>query len=137
MSDFEAIDFHDAHLLRLGLTPKDGEVLLSFENVSVFFRTSLAETFDVWSYTADVALSLPASLVLEGRLPADGWVIDDRLEGLGTDPPDWREYLSEPVKVLSLAFTFNNGATLVCSELLLRLTLLEKRQLRETWRGPL
>jgi hypothetical protein len=42
----------------------------------VFFRTAVAETFEVWSFTANVALSLPARLVLESQPPTDGWVID-------------------------------------------------------------
>jgi hypothetical protein len=137
MSDFEAIEFHDARLLHLGIFPRDGEVRLSFEDVSVFFRTAVAETFEVWSFTANVALSLPSRLVLEGQPPTDGWVIDDRLEGIAADRSDWRDCLVEPVKVLSLSFTFNNGAKVTFSDSLVRLTLLEKKRFLETWTGPL
>jgi len=137
MSDFEAIEFHDARLLHLGIFPREDEARLSFEDVSVFFRTPVAETFEVWSFTANVALSLPARLVLEGRPPRDGWVIDDRLEGIAADRSDWRDCLAGPVKVLSLSFTFNNGAKLTFSDSLVRLTLLEKKRFLETWTGPL
>jgi len=137
MTDVELIEFHDARLLQLAITPRDSKVLLSFEDVSVYCRASTAETFEVWSYTANVALSLPTRLVIEGALPGDGWIIDDKLEGLGAERPDWRKCLSAPVRVQSLTLAFNNGATLVCGESLLRLTLLERKRLRETWRGPL
>ncbi len=137
MSDFEAIDFHDARLLHLGIFLREGEVRLSFENVSVFFPSPVAETFEVWSFTADVTLNLPARLVLEGRPPTDGWIIDDRLEGVAGNRPDWRECLAEPVNVLLLSFTFNNGAKLTFNDSLVRVTLLEKKRFLETWTGPL
>jgi hypothetical protein len=137
MSDFEAIEFHDARLLHLGIFPREAEVRLSFEDVSVFFRTPVAETFEVWSFTANVALSLPPRLVLEGKPPTDGWVIDDSLEGIAPDRFDWRDCLAGPVKVRSLSFTFNNGAKVTFSDSIVRLTLLEKKRFLETWKGPL
>ena len=78
-----------------------------------------------------------ARLVLEGQPPTDGWVIDDRLEGIAAARTDWRDCLGEPVKVLSLSFTFNNGAKVTFSDSLVRLTLLEKKRFLETWTGPL
>lgn len=137
MNDLEAIDFHDARLLYLGIHPADGEVRLSFEEVSVFFRTPVAETFETWAFTANVAVIHQATLLLEGRPPADGWVIDDRLEGITADRSDWRDCLATPVKAVLLSFTFNNGAKVTFKDSLVRLTLLEKKRLLETWTGPL
>ena len=137
MSDFEAIDFHDAHLVHLGISPEEDQVRLSFENVSVFFPTAAAERFEVWSFTAEVVLSLPEKIVLDRRPPSDGWIIDDRLEGVAGDRLDWRACLAEPVKVRSISFTFNNGAKLIFDDSFVRLKLLEKKEFYETWEGPL
>lgn len=137
MSDLEAIDFHDARLLHLGIQPADGEVRLSFEEVSVFFRTPVADRFEVWAFTANVAVIHPATLLFEGQPPKDGWVIDDGLEVNAADRADWRDCLATPVKAVSLSFTFDNGAQVTFKDSLVRLTLLEKKRLLETWTGPL
>ena len=86
---------------------------------------------------AEPELRTQAVAVLEGKPPTDGWVIDDRLEGIAPDRSDWRDCLAGPVKVLSLSFTFNNGSKVTFSDSLVRLTLLEKKRFLETWTGPL
>jgi hypothetical protein len=47
-------------------------------------------SFQARMIAANVALSCPASLVLEGEPPTDRWVVDDSLEGIAADRSDWR-----------------------------------------------
>jgi hypothetical protein len=129
------IEYHDALLSRL-LFSLGNSCVLEFDHVNVYYKVT-SDEYEIWSHRAELQLDnvTKESIVMPGGdsdYLVEGAIVDD----MGNEI-DSRELIGGCKKKCEVDFSFSSGAKIVIFAQGVKLLLLEKIRLIDTWKGSL